>query len=27
MAIMVIVVPPVLRWIRRRQHKPQPDIG
>ena len=27
MAIMVIVVPPVLRWVRRRQHKPQPDIG
>lgn len=27
LAIMVIVVPPVLRWVRRRQHKPQPDIG
>lgn len=27
MAIMVIVVPPVLRWMRRRQQKPQPDIG
>jgi len=27
MAVMVIVVPPVLRWVRRRQHKPQPDIG
>ena len=27
MAIMVIVVPPVLRLLRRRQRKPQPDVG
>lgn len=27
MAILVIVVPPVLRLLRRRQLKPAPDIG
>ena len=27
LAIMVIVVPPVLRLLRRRQRKPEPDIG
>jgi putative tricarboxylic transport membrane protein len=27
MAIMVIVVPPVLRLLRRRQRKPEPDVG
>ena len=27
LAIMVIVVPPVLRLLRRRQRKPEPDIA